>query len=411
MWDELLLAALLFVVVFGVIFFWSDLAHTFVDPENELVKFIESAVDRKTPIGLSKITAQDVTEDLTTRLYLLYVLAKNNFDLCDKASFVKNPFEEQFALNLQLVSKGTSFKKPETAIYRLSSELRDNKLLLTIEDVKTGKIMKTQAFKFPRKYNEILSKVREAFPSVVDAKYSLRGEELYVGIIANYPFTKTVTIKVNDKNFGTFELKNELLLVTIPNVKVGERYQIDFTPTSPTGKTGATLSHRFVLEPPPQAVTTLSYEIQANKITYLWTHQNRTLQELKFKVETPKGVFYTEDTKFSEELVLGRIYQVNVTVVAKFGESEPKSILVKTPPSKPLVNYRIDGNIIKLTLTNTCDYPVTFLITVDGRTFETTSQTFEYKIPTLGLTYTFEISATDGRYFSEPIKFSVQTKK
>ncbi len=104
---------------------------------------------------------------------------------------------------------------------------------------------------------------------------------------------------------------------------------------------------------------------------------------MKFKVETPKGVFYTEDTKFSEELILGRTYQVSVTVVAKFGESEPKNIAVKTPPSKPLVSYRLDGNIIRLTLTNTCDYTVTFLIIVDGRTFETMSQIFEYKIQVL----------------------------
>lgn|GEM_PF-2269947 len=154
--------------------------------------------------------AQDVAEDLTIRLYFLYVLAKNNFELCDKVSFVKNPFEEQFALNLQLVSKGTFFKKAEMAIYRFSAEVRDNKLFVLIEDVKTGKITKSQTFKLPRKYNEILSKVRETLPSVLDAKYSLKGEELYVGIIANYPFTKTVTVKVNDKNFGTFELKNEI---------------------------------------------------------------------------------------------------------------------------------------------------------------------------------------------------------
>lgn len=184
-------------------------------------------------------------------------------------SFVKNPFEEQFALNLQLVSKGTFFKKAEMATYRFSAQVRDNKLFVLIEDVKTGKITKSQAFKLSSKYNEILSKVRETLPSVLDAKYSLKGEELYVVIIANYPFTKTVTVKVNDKNFGTFELKNEILLISIPNVKVGERYQIDFTPTSVTGKIGATLSHSFVLEPPSQAVSTLSYEIQASKITYL----------------------------------------------------------------------------------------------------------------------------------------------
>lgn len=45
------------VIVFGVIFFWSDLAHTFVDSEGELVRFIESIAERKAPIRLSKITA------------------------------------------------------------------------------------------------------------------------------------------------------------------------------------------------------------------------------------------------------------------------------------------------------------------------------------------------------------------
>ena len=411
MFQNLLITVLVVsVVVFLVWYFSPMFMSNLFDSEAEIVKFIESTVQKNQPIALVDTSSGNVYQDLSVRFYLLKLLAEKGFALADKNSFVKNTFEEQAVLSLGVVDKNVSFVKPEQAIYKIAFLLSESELKLSIQSTSNQKELKDKSFKIPNNLKTIVSKVNQVFPAVVDVKYRLEGNELIVGAVVNYPFTSSVLVKVNNKNLGVLKVKNEYFVYKIPDVKVGDKYEIVFVPTSPSGKEGATFMNRFFIEPLPQPVSNISYSVRGNKILYSWDDKNYNLQELKFKIETLKGVFYTENKNFAEDLELGRMYKFTVTAVAKFGESEPRSVIVKTPPSKPIVEHKVEKDTIRLSFKNTCDYVVIYRIKVSGESYETSDSYFEFKIPTHGIEYTFEVTAIDGNLSSEPVVITVQTK-
>lgn len=380
------------------------------DSEAEIIKFIEGTVQKSEPVTLSETVSGNIYQDLSGRFYLLQLLSKKGFLLADKKSFVRNVFEEQATLSLGVVNKNVSFVKPEQAIYKIAFQLSESELKLSIQSTSNQKELKVKSFKIPNNLRTIISKVNQIFPAIVDVKYRLEGNELIVGAIVNYPFTSSVSVKVNNKDLGVQDVKSEYFIYKIPDVKIGDRYEIVLIPKSPSGKDGASFTNRFFLEPLPQPVSNLSYSIKGNKILYSWDDKNYNLQELKFKIETLKGVFYTENKNFAEDLELGRMYKFTVTAVAKFGESEPRSVIVKTPPSKPIVEHKVEKDTIRLMFKNTCDYAVIYRIKVSGQSYETSDSYFEFKIPTYGIAYTFEVTAIDGNLSSEPVVITVQTK-
>jgi len=402
-------AIVLSLVIFLAWYFTPMFMPDLFDPEADIIKFIESTVQKNNPIALADGVFSSVSQELSVRFYLLQLLSKKGFLLADKKSFLKNVFEEQAVVSLGIVDKNVSFVKPEQANYKIAFQLSESELKLAIQSA-GEKDSKTKSFKIPNNLKNILSKVNQVFPAIVDVKYRLEGNELIIGAIVNYPFTTSVSVNVNDKNLGVQEVKNEYFVYKIPDVKVGDRYEIALIPKSPSGKDGASFTNRFFLEPLPQTVSNLSYSIKGNKILYSWDDKNYNLQELKFKIETLKGVFYTENKNFAEDLELGRMYKFTVTAVAKFGESEPRSVIVKTPPSKPIVEYQIEKDTIKFIFKNTCDYKVIYKIKVGAQSYETSDNYFEFKIPIYGVAYTFEVMAADGTFTSEPVLLTIQTK-
>lgn len=400
-----LLLAIGLIAVAVVAFF---LFFTPPDPEASLLRFVESTLEKGAVLRVEAVRAPNDLEALASKVYLAQLLGKAGYTL-SSANFYKNRFEEEAVSRMEF-AKFIKLSQVDRVRYTVSIEADQKKLSLSVKDLKTDGV-KSQDFAVPNTYVRILGALREVHPEVKDIKLRLEGTVLKVTAVLNHPFAQSLTVSVDGKSIGKHALTGSEFSFEVPNVSPGRRLEIVIRPLNYAGVGLTEFKRAFLVEPAPKPVDRITYEIAGGRITYKWTHGNPPLQELRFVVETPFGTHVTEANQFVDELRLGKLYEVRVRAVARFGESEAKSITVKTPPSKPEVRAFQEGSVLKVTLKNTCDYPVSFVVRVDGQVFNVVSDTFEFQIPNLGATYRLEISAVSDGVSSEPQIVTVQTKK
>ncbi|MEN3042224.1 MAG: hypothetical protein ABDH59_02825 [Fervidobacterium sp.] len=376
--------------------------------EAEIVKFFEQTMNKNYSVRFSDVVGESAYEESAAKVYFAELLAKSKYDIADRGKFFKTRWEEQALADLGLV-KGLNFEKPEMARYSLSIDVLKDAFKITVADLSMATTY-TKAFAFPERYKSLVSSIGSIPPRVMGIKQDYEQRDLVINMDVNYPFTEKVTVVVNNKTYGTYTVTSEGFKFKIQNVKPGEVYDVSVTPVDKRNKAGQVFSRRLIVELPPEPVISMSTNITGNSINYTWTHPNLSYPELRFLIQTLSGKYTTTVPMFSEDLKYGKLYNVNITAVGKYGESETKSFVVKTPPDKPLVNADVDFEKIKLNIVNTNDYDVKYLISVDGKIFETSSSYFEYKVPLAGITYKVEVQAVDGNNFSQPTVLDVKTK-
>jgi len=378
------------------------------NPEEDIVRFFSETMNKNYAVRFSDVTGDTPYEEAAAKVYFAELLAQNKYDIADRGKFFKTRWEEQALADLGLV-KDLYFEKPEMARYSLAIEVLKDSFKITVADLLSVTTY-TKTFGFPEKYRKLLSSVQGISPRVVEVKQDYEQRDLVINAIVNYPFTEKVSVSANGKTYGVYTVTSEAFRFKIQNVKPGEVYDVNITPLDRRNKSGQVFSRRLIVELPPEPVISMSTSISGGKITYTWTHPNLSYPELKFIVDTLLGRYTTTAPALTEELRYGRLYNVKITAVGKYGQSETKSFVVKTPPDKPSVRADVYFDTIKLYITNTNDYDVKYLISIDGKTYETNKNYFEYKVSMPGILYKVEVQAVDGSNYSQTVSLNVQTK-
>lgn len=378
------------------------------DVEAELATFLTANVNREFALRLDKVQGASPYEDAAAKVYVAEILGSAGLKVADRGRFFRTRWEEEALIDLGLL-KGLAFEKPEAARYALSVEVLGDLLKLTLADLVTGFTV-TKTFPRSEKFSRLLQIVRGVPPRVISVNHSFERNDLVIRAVVNFPFVQRVSVSANNKTVGTYSVNADEFSFKIQNLRPGEVVDVSLTPLDVGGRQGQVFTRRFIAELPPEPVVSMSSSVSGGRITYAWTYPNPQYPDLRFEVSTALGNYTVTGTTLSEELRLGKLYNVRITAVGKYGRSETKSFVVKTPPSKPEVTASTSFDVIQLNIRNTCEYTVTYVINVDGKNFETSRNSFEYRVPTPGIPYRIEVRAVDGPNSSEPVVVTVQTK-
>lgn len=377
------------------------------DSEPTLVRFVETNIEKSAAVRIEVVSSTDELQNLGARIYIAQLLERLG-RIASWSGLFRNRYEENAASELGLAKKGDVGRTTER--YILATEVNEQQLRITLKDLRTGDV-KSGTFAIPNTLRSVVERLRKVQPEVTDVKFRLEGNTLNVVAVVNYPFTRELIVGVDERDFRKYSVKSMEVPFSVPNVTPGRRVELDLRPLNYAGVGLTSYRRAFLVEHAPKPVERITYEFVGGRIVYRWTHANPPLQELRFIVETPSGTHQTENVSWSEELKLGKLYEVKVKVVARFGESETRSILVKTPPSRPEVQVSQEGANLRLQLKNTCDYPVNFQIKVAGRTYDVDSDSFVWQIPVPGASYKITVTAVSDTLSSEPVVLDVNTRK